>query len=275
MPDLDPITVQARSVLLDAIEALQPYRNDLIVVGAQAIYLRTGSATVAIAEATKDSDFVIDPRHLPHEPLIEDAMSAANFKLNIDNRNPGAWVSPTGIPVDLMVPAELSGVSGQHRGARIPPHSPKATRRTVGLEACVVDYDEMLVPALAEDDTRKYIARVAGVAALIIAKVHKIHERIDVPHRLNDKDAHDVHRLLVASDDLRDVGANFRRLSNEPVCAEITRQAVEWLPSMFADGPHAIGSMMAGRSVMGLGDPDFVSASTAALAQDLLDFIGP
>jgi len=73
-------------------------------------------------------------------------MTAGTFKRDVGSRNPGAWVSPTGIPVDLTVPGELSRVSAHHRGARIPSPSPKATRRTVGLAACVADYDEMLIP---------------------------------------------------------------------------------------------------------------------------------
>jgi hypothetical protein len=47
-------------VLLDALEALAAHRDALVVVGAQAIYLHTGEADVALAEATKDSHLAID-----------------------------------------------------------------------------------------------------------------------------------------------------------------------------------------------------------------------
>lgn len=40
----DPQYVAARAVLLDALEALGPQRDAVIVVGAQAIYLHTGVA---------------------------------------------------------------------------------------------------------------------------------------------------------------------------------------------------------------------------------------
>lgn len=56
--------VEARAALLDALAALEAHRDSVILVGAQAVYLHTGQASFAIAEATKDSDLVIDPRSL-------------------------------------------------------------------------------------------------------------------------------------------------------------------------------------------------------------------
>jgi hypothetical protein len=71
----DDLLVRARSVLLDALIALDAHRDSVVVIGAQAIYLHTGSASVAVAEATKDSDLGIDLRTLGGDPLIEEAMS--------------------------------------------------------------------------------------------------------------------------------------------------------------------------------------------------------
>ncbi|HEY5181136.1 MAG TPA: GSU2403 family nucleotidyltransferase fold protein, partial [Dermatophilaceae bacterium] len=122
------ILVQARSALLDALDALEDHRDSVVVIGAQAIYLHTGSAQVALAEATKDSDLALDVRSLGDDPRIEVAMERANFRRNPESNQPGAWVSPTGIPVDLMVPEALAGKGGR-RGARIPPHASNATRR--------------------------------------------------------------------------------------------------------------------------------------------------
>jgi hypothetical protein len=50
---VDNLIVQARAALLDALAALDEHRDKVIVVGAQAVYLRSGQADVAIAEATK------------------------------------------------------------------------------------------------------------------------------------------------------------------------------------------------------------------------------
>ena len=103
------ILVQARSALLDASDALEDHRDSVVVIGAQAIYLHTGSAQVALAEATKDSDLALDVRSLGDDPLIEVGMERANFRRNPKSNQLGAWVSPTGIPVDLMVPEALAG----------------------------------------------------------------------------------------------------------------------------------------------------------------------
>ena len=56
----DPLYVEARRALLDALEALKPHLKSLIVVGAQAIYLHAGEADVAVAPYTKDGDVAVD-----------------------------------------------------------------------------------------------------------------------------------------------------------------------------------------------------------------------
>ena len=45
----DRLYVEARRALLDALEALAPHRDSLILVGAQAVYLHAGEATIAVA----------------------------------------------------------------------------------------------------------------------------------------------------------------------------------------------------------------------------------
>ncbi len=50
----DPLYVEARRVLLDAAEALAAHFDSIVLVGAQAIYLHTGTADFAVAEFTTD-----------------------------------------------------------------------------------------------------------------------------------------------------------------------------------------------------------------------------
>lgn len=57
----DPQYVVARSVLLDALEALEAQREAVVLVGAQAIYLHTGAIELAVAEFTTDADIILDP----------------------------------------------------------------------------------------------------------------------------------------------------------------------------------------------------------------------
>lgn len=264
--DVGRVMVAAQSALIDAVLALQDQKDALIVIGAQAVYLHTGRIDVALAETTKDSDVALDPGKLVDDPRIEAAMKGAGF---LPAAQPGTWVRSDGIPVDLMVPESLSG-TGSQRGGRIPPHSRKATRRARGLEAAVIDNEEHTVESLDPNDSRTVSVNVAGPAALLVAKLHKIGERVGQPHRLNDKDAHDAYRLLRAIETMR-LAEAFGVLALHEVTQEVTREALAYLRNLFASGPGALGSMMAGRAEEGVGDPDQVSAAVTFLAQDLLD----
>src|SRR5438105_15092665 len=109
MPDLASEYVAARTVLLDALEALGSQRDAIIVVGAQAVYLRTGNAGITgVAPYTTDADLVLAPAWLSAEPHIEELMGGAGFEQKGD---PGVWwkavdigSTPTDAEVDAMVP---------------------------------------------------------------------------------------------------------------------------------------------------------------------------
>jgi hypothetical protein len=229
-----------RRALLDALDALDAHADALVLIGAQAIFLHTGAVRLAIAETTKDTDLAIDIRFLRDRPLLDEALSAAGFHRERRASQPGSWLSSRAVPVDLMVPASMVSSAGR-RGARIPPHGKHVARRAAGLEASMVDRSLMTVAALEPADDRARTLNVAGPAALLVAKLHKLGERRLTPDRLVDKDAHDVYRLLVA------------------------------VPT--ADLVDALGSEMAGRAEAGVGSPDVVAASVALLAGDLLDAI--
>lgn len=151
---------------------------------------------------------------------------------------------------------------------RMPPHAKNAARRTLGLEASIVDNAWMTVESL-NGDGRSVEVKVAGPAALVVAKLHKVGERLTDPSRLNAKDAHDLFRLLVVSD-TDELASTFRILLADDLAKDVTRQAVSHLRELFAAGPDAIGSVMAARAEEGVGQPDVVAASVSALAQDLL-----
>lgn len=271
MPGADNLIVEARAALLDAVAALEAHKDSVILIGAQAIYLHTGHATFALAEATKDSDLAIDARGLGEDPLLEEAMTNAGFILNPVSKQPGAWISPNGIPVDLMVPENLAG-SGSRRGVRIPPHDKHSARRAAGLEAAVIDHSPMTVESL-DGDGRSAVINVAGPAALLVAKLHKLSERVGTPDRLNDKDAHDIYRLLVATE-TPELAATIRRLIADDLSQQATTRALEFIRQLFAAGPDALGSAMAGRAEEGVGQPETVAASVSFLAQDLLSAVG-
>jgi hypothetical protein len=126
----DPEYVSARRALLDALEALGEHRDSIVVVGAQAVYLHTGAADVAVAEFTTDADLAIDPEGLLPDPRLDAALQEHGFVP--DGAQPGIYWSADGIEVDLMVPETLGGAG--RRGARLGPHGNRAARKACGLE---------------------------------------------------------------------------------------------------------------------------------------------
>ncbi|HLG71058.1 MAG TPA: GSU2403 family nucleotidyltransferase fold protein [Chloroflexota bacterium] len=256
---------RARTVLLDALEALETHLNAVILVGAQAIYLHTGEAEFAVAAYTTDADLAVVPADLADTPKLADALAAAGF--NADAENLGIWISRSvHASVDLLVPESLGGPG--RRGARLGPHGNRVARKARGLEAAVVENAVMPIKAFDAADHRRFDVRVAGPGALLVAKLHKLWERREQPRRQDDKDAFDAYRLLSYME-TTDAAARLRALASDARSSEVTREALAFLETLFATA-DAQGSAMAGRYVEGLDDPAFVSAACGALAQDLL-----
>lgn len=259
----DPLYVRARAALLDATEALGAHLDAIVLVGAQAIYLHTGDADLAVAEYTTDADFTIGPTDLADSPLIAGLMEARGFT---PHENLGRWVSPDGILVDLMVPEALAGPGT--RGARLGPHGKRVARRAKGLEATLVDRDIQLIGALDPTDDRSVTMNVAGPGALLVAKTHKIAERTESDDRVKDKDSLDVFRMLQAIETTNLV-QRLQRLRSDDLSSAVTSEAIDHLPSLFGRS-DAVGIEMVVRAV-GLGaDPEIIAASMAALVEELL-----
>lgn len=263
---MDELYARSRHALLDALEALAKHRDGVILIGAHAVYMYTGEADVPIATRTKDSDLALDPALLGTDPLLEEAMADADFHRNLDSGQPGEWLSVNGVPVDLLAPSSLVDPRGR-RSARIPPHSSQVARKANGLEAAVVDNRELWIEALEPGDPRRILTKVASPAALTVSKAFKLGERQANPSRLDNKDAHDLYRLLRATETQATV-AGFMTLLSDPRSEHVALQAIEYLDQLFSD-PSSLGSQMAGQAEEGVGDPEIVAASVAALVADL------
>lgn len=243
--ELDPLYVAARRVLLDALSALAPHGKAFIVVGAQAVYLRTqpNDVVVTIAPYTTDADLALDPALLGDVPLLEDSMRRAGFELRGDHGDqtqPGIWSAIENvqgrdvvIPVDIIVP-EAASTGGGRRGARLGAHGNRAARRAVGLEAVLIDHESMTVAALDAADHRQANVEVAGVAALLVAKAHKIHDRVATGRvdRLSDKDAADIYRIMQTASP-QEVVATLRALLVDPLAGRVTGQGLDYLHDLF------------------------------------------
>ena len=261
----DPYYVAARRVLLDALEDLADHRDAIIVVGAQAVYLRTGAANVGVAEYTTDGDLVIASDVLAGSPLLEDVMSTRFDHARrgpTGAEEPGVWTRSVDvdgerieIPVDLIVPEGIAPPGGT-RAARLGPHGKRAARKAPGLEAALIDNDVLLNEALDVQDRRSIASRVAGPTAMLIAKAHKINDRLAQearPDRLIDKDASDVYRLMLTTEPER-INEVVPTLLDDPRIGGPAQRGLEMLRGQFG-ARRAPGVEMAVRALR-LGVPE-------------------
>lgn len=273
--EIDPQYVSARKALLDALDTLAPHRKALVLVGAQAIYLHVGEADMAVAPFTTDGDIALDPRELGDDPRIDEAMKLAHFQRS---PQPGIWRSQNNVQIDLLVPDALGGTG--RRGARLGVHGNDVARKTRGLEAALVDKADFTIGALESSDTRQRCLAVAGPAALLVAKLHKLSDRLAEaqrsegrPQRLEPKDALDVLRLLRGAPATK-LADSLRRLVEHEDTASVTTDAVTMLRTLFSS-PAAVGSKLAATAVEGVDDPVTIAASCAVLAKALLAKLEP
>jgi hypothetical protein len=110
---------------------------------------------------------------------------------------------------------------------------------------------------------------VAGQAALVIAKLHKIGERADqAPNRLKNKDASDLFLLLQRTETAQLADTIRTLLALEQIAPSIST-ALQYLRDLFAitDG---IGLHLLRSSRRGIEDEELAAESCMALAQELL-----
>lgn len=283
----DPLYVAARRVLLDGLEALGTQRQAVILVGAHAVYLRVGEGDLATTPYTTDADLALDPALLREAPLLRDALRAAGFWPKAGAGGPivGSWVAAVeiggnavSVDLDLLVPAAVGGAGT--RAARLGAHGDRLARKASGLELALADNDLMAVGSL-EDDPRDFAVRVAGPAALLVSKVHKVAERLDDPRRNEriGKDALDMLRLLrgadldAIADVLKQARSGGAATPDATLAAAIAVTVNACLAILRAEFSResARGCALAGRAAAGRDDPAVVAASLAALVQRLLD----
>ena len=230
----DEDRIDAREALLDAVDALERHSDAVILVGAQAIYVHTESeeASFALSPFTYDADIVLDPDLLRSSPTIVDAMSGAGFTLK---DQPGLYRRGERSQVDLLVPEAVSGPG--RRGARLGLHGNKAAMKVHGLEGALVSHTPRAISSLAPDADRSRILKVAGPAALLVSKVHKIAERVSAAHahrrELLHKDAFDIYRLLHAID-AADMASEFGLLRSHEISSQVTSEALSMFQSLFS-----------------------------------------
>ena len=121
--------IQARRTLLDALDALQSHRDSLVLIGAQAVYLHTGSTGLRVP------------------PMTTGRMGDAR----------------AGIKKNTLPSPRISfgqrGLAGARSGHR-PTSAQPPTRLPEELNACGQMHDRGQIPALARDDINSQLRRV-------------------------------------------------------------------------------------------------------------------
>ena len=269
--------VEARRVLLDALTALQPHIDAVVLIGAQAVYLRCEGRLPTYQPFTTDADLVIDPGRLAHSPLLGGAMTAAGFVLPGE---PGIWEQrferagfdgEVVVPVDLIVPAQLAPKAGR-RGARLPRgHGKTAARKSDGVGGAVVDFDPFEITSFEDGDDRRVIVNVAGPAALLVAKAFKLGERLMTPERLIAKDAGDVYRLFDMAS-VADMAQTTKLLLGDDRSEATTRRALGYVRKLFAT-PRSPGVELAIRALASVIDETTVAAVMTGYTRELIELI--
>ena len=221
-----PEYVAARKALLDALDLLVDQLDALILVGAQAVYLHAPASVAQRISYTTDSDLVIDPDLLSERPDIGDILVTAGYTRH---ESPGTFYNHDAIAIDLMVP-EGALPPSTRRTAPLLGQSRPTARRTFGLEVALFDAEPRRITALDPKDQREVTLRVAGPAALVVAKLTKLAERMTGPRtdRVLGKDADDLLRLLRYAD-ATTIGVRLRELTAHEVARPTIEQALGFL----------------------------------------------
>ena len=230
-PSIPREYVVARKVLLDCLELLSAQSKALVLVGAQAIYLQTPVLDVGLPASTTDGDIAIDPDLLFENPDLAEILESAGFR---PHTSPGTWFSPEGVPIDLMVPSGALPASSR-RTATLEGQGGHTARSTSGLELALRDNNTMELGALDPKDSRVALVKVASPAALVVAKLIKLAERMsgEKPDRILAKDASDVLRML-RYNDAAAIGATLGRFAAEGIGSGTIEFAVEFFRSQLA-----------------------------------------
>ncbi len=260
--------IDARETLLDAVEALEPHGDAAILVGAQAVYVHADDDSFPISPFTYDADIALDPGLLRSSPAIVDAMGRAGFRLS---DQPGLYRRDEGAQVDLLVPEAVGGPG--RRAARLGVHGNRAAMKVRGIEGALVSHALRKISSLIPGADRSCILKVAGPAALLVAKAHKIGERLEGPDARRQeqlpKDAFDIYRLLRAVEST-ELASEFELLQSHEISSRVASEARSTIQRLFGE-PSGMGTQLVVRSVLNLEDSDFIAASTVALSRDLLD----
>ncbi|TFB98641.1 hypothetical protein [Cryobacterium sp. HLT2-28] len=221
----------------------------MTVVGAHAVHVWVQKKWGPIdMESTRDGDLAINPVLIAEDPKIMEIMAEIGLEPARPER-PGiyGYVSERGLPwdqrttVDLLVPETYAGSKG--RSARIPGQK-SATTRAYGLELAIHDRTLTKISTTDGEPELSVDVHVAGPAALLIAKAHKVSERLaDIerrPDRLRPKDSGDIALLMMVTDGTEMAESMMRHVAQSPEIRAVVHDGAHYLVEMYAAGNDTI-----------------------------------
>ena len=229
-------------------------------------------ASFAISPFTYDADFALDPELLGGSPAIVEAMSRAGFRLG---DQPGLYSREGRSQVDLLVPEAVGGPG--RRAARLGAHGNRAAMKVHGLEGALVSHTVRKITSLVPGADRSCFLKVAGPAALLVSKVHKIGERLEEPDVRRQeqlpKDAFDIYRLLRAIDTAElAYGVRTPAVARDFEPGDLRGVVDVSEPRFGSRVRHGHRASWSG-PFGALEDPAFIIESSVALSRDLLEAI--
>jgi len=234
---------QSRRLLIDTLRALDEFADAVTVVGAHAVHVWVQDSWGPIdMQATRDADLAVNPVFVTPDPKLLDLMNGIGAAPALPDR-PGVYgyATEADLPldqrttIDLIVPEAYAGPG--RRSARIAGQQ-HAASRAVGLELAIWDRHRRTL-ATFDEPIDQVDARVAGPAALLVAKAHKVHERlleVDTrPDRLRPKDSGDVALLMMVSQPTDVAHTMVTQSDAHPEIAQTVLDAAHWLTEMYGD----------------------------------------
>lgn len=240
---------RSRRLLITTIVALGEHADAVTVVGAHAVHVWVQKKWGPIdMESTRDGDLAVNPVLIAEDPKIMELLAGIGLEPARPER-PGiyglvserafSWEQRT--TVDLLVPETYAGSKG--RSARIPGQK-SATTRAYGLELAI--HDRTLTKISTTDGAPELTVdvNVAGPAALLIAKAHKVSERLaDVekrPDRLRPKDSGDIALLMMVTDGAEMAETMLKHVAKRPEIRAVVHDGMRYLVAMYSAGNDTI-----------------------------------
>jgi len=247
--------------------ALEPTSDAVVLVGAQAVYLRTEGRIEGYQPSRPTPTSLSTSRLEPIPPRRSDDSGRIH---SLTNRESGRRASTdrlrrgSRLPVDLIVPEEYGSEAGR-RAARLPGNHGKTTARKSSARRWVVD-NSPIQPQRSSRRMRDGCSSRSPATARSCRKAAQARGRLATPARLQAKDAGDLYGSSTRS--APTTWATLQMLLADERSATTTTKALTYLDALFT-APASPGVGLACEALRTLLPEETVTAVMTAYAAAL------